>query len=873
MASWTDKIPTFNPYVAQLPVEAMVQVGMEKQRRYDEGIQKIQTNIDNIAGLDIIRDVDKVYLQSKLNQLGNDIRTVAAGDFSNFQLVNSVNGMTNQIVKDRNVLNAISSTKAYRKGLEDMDAANKAGKGAASHDWEFKTSANEWLNNKDINKTFNSGYKQYSNYMKNGLEVVKALVKNENIKDVAFEYDANGNVVGVLDAMTRTKIAGITPERIQSALMVGLSPNDWQSMQIDGRYSYANSSPQQFAFDVNKSYQEDYSKFKDKRDALSNAIDSTNSLAEKQKLQQQVDVIDAQLEGISKEYDSITKTISEGGIEAAKAKLYTTKWINNFSNTFSNQEISQTYESSPLQQVKQFKEKQAQDWKQFMLKYNQDERFKQADLYYKEEDLKIAKEKLKLEKATSAPYDGLPFSVNQDDLPDVTLGKIVSDVKAGKEQIAQQDAAIMEEFGKKGNQKWLDQQYAAWLNSPGSVDPLLASHFNSTSATRKELNANEAMVNAISKEADSKFAKIDEYIPAGSSNLKVTLPSGKVEIITPKEIVMFNDKIKDYVTITTSPTNYGSGTSGRTVVKYNDEKARAELSEKEYRLYQAYKNENTPTDKALMTNIRYYNEKVNMPYQKVVKERNDWVGSEVKTRIMAMQGKKYGVPLDNEAQKTSFGNVLQEFADLSETQGGLPNSPEVSGEEGVAKLRKIGAEIQNASVQVVEGTRYAPAMYEISATGKEGETVRFRVEPEAYRSVFGNRFDADPAIQAARPYISQMIRTGGYTTAIDGKVTTVGNSYLDSTDFPNTKYYGISGNVVKSKDSGMYSIRINITDPISKKIVTTNLGYPSGGLIEENKIVPALQNLTDVEVFEMIYNRTPTAKELNLIKQASQKPF
>ena len=84
MASWTDKIPTFNPYVQQLPVEAMVQVGMQKQKQYDEGIQKIQTNIDNVAGLDIAKDSDRVYLQSKLNQLGNDVRTFAAGDFSNF---------------------------------------------------------------------------------------------------------------------------------------------------------------------------------------------------------------------------------------------------------------------------------------------------------------------------------------------------------------------------------------------------------------------------------------------------------------------------------------------------------------------------------------------------------------------------------------------------------------------------------------------------------------------------------------------------------------------------------------------------------------------------------------------------------------------
>ena len=322
-----------------------------------------------------------------------------------------------------------------------------------------------------------------------------------------------------------------------------------------------------------------------------------------------------------------------------------------------------------------------------------------------------------------------------------------------------------------------------------------------------------------------------------------------------------------------SDSEVASGGGGRMVITYDDKKAREDLSDKDYFLYKAYKEEKTDSQKTLVANMRNYSQKVNAPYGNVIKEKNKWIGEQVKERTMAMQGVEYGVALNNDAQKTSFGTALQQFADLSEKQGGLPNSPEVSGKEGIAKLRKIGAEIENASVQVVEGTRYAPAMYEISATGKEGATVRFRVPSEAYRSVFGDRFDADPAVQAARPILGQMQRTGGYTTAYDGKVTTLGNSHLDTTDFPNTKYYGLSGNVVKSKTSGMYSIRINVVDPITNKVVTTNLGYPSGGLIEENKIVPALQNLTDANVFEMIYNRTPTAKELNLIKQASQKPF
>ena len=91
MASFTDKIPTFNPYVAQLPVEAMVEVGMQKQKQYDEGITKIQSNIDAIGGLDIAKEKGRAYLQSKINELGNDLKGFMASDFSNFQLVNSVN--------------------------------------------------------------------------------------------------------------------------------------------------------------------------------------------------------------------------------------------------------------------------------------------------------------------------------------------------------------------------------------------------------------------------------------------------------------------------------------------------------------------------------------------------------------------------------------------------------------------------------------------------------------------------------------------------------------------------------------------------------------------------------------------------------------
>ena len=147
MATYKDPANlTFKPYVEQRPVEAMLKVGMYKQQRYDEGVQKIQESIDNIAGLDVVRPEDKQYLQSKLNQLGSQLSMVAGGDFSNFQLVNSVNGMTNQIAKDPNVINAVSNTTRYRKDLETIADLQKEGKWADSNQLAFNKDVNAWFN-------------------------------------------------------------------------------------------------------------------------------------------------------------------------------------------------------------------------------------------------------------------------------------------------------------------------------------------------------------------------------------------------------------------------------------------------------------------------------------------------------------------------------------------------------------------------------------------------------------------------------------------------------------------------------------------------------------------------------------------------------
>lgn len=864
MASYTDTTPTFNPYVQTIPVDEMIKIGMYKQQKYDEGIQKIQTNIDNIAGLDVIRDVDKAYLQSKLNQLGNNLATVAGGDFSNFQLVNSVNGMTNQIAKDPNVLNAISSTKTYRKGLEDMAAANKEGKGSASHDWLFKTDANEWLNNQDISKTFTGGYKQYSNYQKNAQEVIKGLVKNETGKDVAFEYDKNGKMV-ILDAMTRTEISGITPERIQSALMVGLSPNDWQSMQIDGRYNYSNASPEQFVSDVNKSYETDYNKYKAKRDEIAGAIDAATTIEVKQRLQQDLDAYDKELSRISTEYGNVTKTFAQGDVESAKARLHSTKWINNFSQTFASQSVKQTYESSPFIQVKQFNETKAIEYKKFMLKFEQDERFHQDSEYWKEREDRRAEAKEKREAAADLGYGGVHFSVDQNELPEVTLDRINTDIEIDETRLDNADADIMAEFKKPGDKGWLDVERMRW-QSGGAVDVRLADHFNATEPARREIAANKAMIADINNKADAEYPT-NGIIPADAKSVLLKYPNGNFTV-TPQDFLDFNRTFSNYVK-TTTPIK-----GDRLIHTFNDAAAAKELSKKEFALYTIYKKELqgkelNSAEKHIVNTSNYYERTIAPKYKAIMKDKNDFIAQQVKERVVAMQGMEYGISLNNEAQKTSFGNALQAWANLADSQdGGLPYSPNLD----TTKLRAIAGDLQNANIRIVEGTRYAPAMYEVTAAGKDGVPQTFRVPAEDYDSVFRGKYNAAPEIQAVRPYMTQMVRVGGYTTALDGQKTNIGNAYLGRIDFPSVDYYGISGNIIKSKNSGLYSIRVNLTDPITKKTIVEDFSYPSKSWIDEGKIYAALNGLTDAKIFQMIYGRTPTTKELNAIKQGSQNP-
>jgi len=249
MASFTDVIPQFNPYIQQLPVEAMVQVGMEKQQRYDQGIQRIQSQIDQVAGLSLYRDADKQQLQSKLNELGAKLKTVAAADFSNYQLVNSVAGMASTIMKDPILIAGVQSTQNIKNNEKLIEEARQKGE-LTPDNLDFYNKKLAAYDNAGLFDergkpiVFNSKYDPFFDIDKFARETFDAVKPDNYTYDEVFQKDDKGNTV-YSPIMTRLKKEGRFPKKVRETIdQIFSNPRVSKQLQITGEYNYKGYSPE-----------------------------------------------------------------------------------------------------------------------------------------------------------------------------------------------------------------------------------------------------------------------------------------------------------------------------------------------------------------------------------------------------------------------------------------------------------------------------------------------------------------------------------------------------------------------------------------------------------------------------------------------------
>jgi hypothetical protein len=362
MASYTDAIAQFNPYVQQLPVELMAKVGMAKQAQYDQGVQKVQSYIDNVAGIDILHSADKEYLQSKLGELGNKLKTVAAGDFSNQQLVNSVGGMTSQIVKDENIQNAMFSAANAKKQQARIDEDLKKGKLNKSSEYIYNKSLDQYLSTPKTGQKFTGQYKpRTSEWDKKILETIKTLQPNLTQEDIAYSINPKTGLPDinlVAEVMQRHTDKRVDEGKIRTAINAVLNSDDLEQMREDGIYNYRNYTEKDLANLVTEKADQNFElgakRLRQLRTRLPGLTDPDQILETKQQIAEYEKLIGDPYEDKPSalrinQQETISSLSDPDKLDQLKAKVFLQNTIDEYANAFAYAEIKNELMTNPVQ--------------------------------------------------------------------------------------------------------------------------------------------------------------------------------------------------------------------------------------------------------------------------------------------------------------------------------------------------------------------------------------------------------------------------------------------------------------------------------------------------------------------------------------------
>ena len=380
MASFTDTIPQFNPYVSQQPVESMVQVGMMKQEQYDTNLQRIQETMSNISGLDIVRDSDKQYLQDKISDMNRRLKLFASGDFSNGQLTSTVNGMIGGIADDDIVRNSVHSTMRYREQMDTIRKEQEEGTLAPENYYDFQQQANQWLTNTEPGAAFNGQYSKYFDVLEYTREVFDDIKPDGYTFDEVFAVGEDGEPK-LNPAMRRLKREGLMPEKVRQVVnQVFADPRVSKQLAITGKYNYRGDTPEILKQKLTVQKSGALKALESERERLLVQVDLGKAS------QEDIDAVDDAMERMETTFQQYMKMADESP-DGLRSHIYTEETRDRYTDMFTYKTEETTWHSNPQWKGAFEIQKEANANKRFntrlewdMLKAQSDDKFRWAKL-------------------------------------------------------------------------------------------------------------------------------------------------------------------------------------------------------------------------------------------------------------------------------------------------------------------------------------------------------------------------------------------------------------------------------------------------------------------------------------------------------------
>jgi len=217
MISYLSQNVKSNPYVLPVDINLMGKVLQFKEANFKANAAKVQEQINSVQNTDLIKDEDKEYLTTKLNNLVENINGMGGVDLGDINVANQLGQMTSNIYSDNDLLESITSTQKVRKlqaTYEKMQTDPKLKGTFATQNFAYDMQGvNAWLND-GKRTTADNGYKgtstptTYTDLDKAAVEaskLIKAQYTKSTTKDGIYIHNTTKEEVTADDVKNEVK--------------------------------------------------------------------------------------------------------------------------------------------------------------------------------------------------------------------------------------------------------------------------------------------------------------------------------------------------------------------------------------------------------------------------------------------------------------------------------------------------------------------------------------------------------------------------------------------------------------------------------------------------------------------------------------------
>lgn len=217
----------------KLDISVLGKAMQYKQQMYDTNVAQVQQLVNQYAGTDLLRDVDKQYFGERIGTLVNYINESGTRDWSRRSVATDIQNYVSNAL-DKNVLNAIGSTQAYRKQMAEIEdiKKNKPDQYSMQNEWFATQDYQRYMTSGQVGDTYRAQtYVPYTDVKNVLLENSKYLEK--------FGVEYHVDVLGGNQYFTKIGTSErIDPETAKQYLGMMMDSKVQNQLYIDGQYAY-----------------------------------------------------------------------------------------------------------------------------------------------------------------------------------------------------------------------------------------------------------------------------------------------------------------------------------------------------------------------------------------------------------------------------------------------------------------------------------------------------------------------------------------------------------------------------------------------------------------------------------------------------------